>query len=443
MISSFVVKIDVGDNQYVLINTKNGSIIRVDAEALNAMEHDPHSLGDNEVEALKSMGFLVDEPDQDEMRQYFESLWNSVYRNNYHIMVVTYTCNLNCSYCYLRDRRLGADMTHEQIDSAFDAILSFDEGKIDGKKSEMRNIQLYGGEPLQKRLHGKIEYILERGSDEGYSFLIFTNAMDLEHYMPLLTSYKDNIVFIQTTIDGPREVHDGYRYPGAFDRVISNIGLAIEEGFNVALRTNVGKQNLSTIVDLAKFYVDKGWVDLPNVYPYLAPIRDRWGPCYFNPELSYEEILSLFKNKLITSVFGLFDGIFVKFREGVWLPQFYNCAAHYRQLFYDPYGDMYSCMSALRIRDLSIGRYHPKLELNDNYFKYRARNIFTLEKCRTCQYALICGGGCSYNAYLKTGDLMNHDCYSMDVLKEKFFRLFRDDDVVSYYFKHRPKDVGI
>lgn len=94
------------------------------------------------------------------------------------------------------------------MDKIFDAILTFDNGEVDDKKSKTRNIQLYGGEPLQKRLYEMIEYILEIGSSYGYRFIIMTNAIDLNHYLPLLESYRDLIALIQTTIDGPKEIHD-------------------------------------------------------------------------------------------------------------------------------------------------------------------------------------------------------------------------------------------
>ncbi len=437
MISSFVVKIEIAKDRYLLINTKNGSIIRVDKDGLDAIQNE--TLDTTTEKALRSAGFIVDTPDNSKVEEYFKTLQESVYSDNYHIAVVTYTCNLNCSYCYLRNRRFGADLTYEQIDSMFQAILALDNGEIDGNKSKIRNIQLYGGEPLQKRLMDKIKYILEKGSEENYKFLLFTNAMDLNHYIPLLESYQDSILLIQTTIDGPKEIHDQYRYSGSFDRVISNIELAIESGFNVVLRTNVGKSNIRHIERLAKFYTEKGWVNIPNIHFYLAPLRGEYGPCYFNPELSYEEILSLFKSNIIKSVFEIFDGLFVKFKAGAWIPQFYNCPAHYRQFFYDPYGDIYSCMSALRIRELSIGKYHPHLEFNKNFDKYKSRTIFNIDKCKKCEYALICGGGCSYNAYLKTGDLSNPDCYSMEILKEKFFKLFNDDDVVKYYLEQSSR----
>ncbi|WP_461864193.1 radical SAM protein [Thermococcus sp.] len=435
MISPFVVKINLSNDEYLLINTKNGSIIKVDSEALNELETENPKLDDGILSILWEFGFMTDKTDNKELEGYFNWLWDNIYSNNYHIIVVTYTCNLNCSYCYQRGLKREKELTKEQVDKIFETILKFDNGEVDNRKSKIRNIQLYGGEPLQKRLHEVIERILEIGSSHKYKFIIMTNAIDLGYYVPLLKSYQDSIALIQTTIDGPKEIHDSYRYKGAFEKTISNIEKVIEAGFRVDLRTNVSRENVKYLEELARFYIEKGWTNKENVRFYLAPVRDKFGPCYFNPDLSFNEILNLFRSELITKVFRIFNGLFVKFYEGVWIPQFYHCPAHYRQIFYDPYGDLYTCMSALRIKELSIGRYYPKLELNKNFQLYRKRYIFNIKSCRNCKFALLCGGGCSYNAFLKTGNLINPDCYSMEILKEKFFKLFDYPEFLEYYFK--------
>ena len=61
----------------------------------------------------------------------------------------------------------------------------------------------------------------------------------------------------------------------------------------------------------------------------------------------------------------------------------------------------------------------------ENFKKYRNRNILNMEKCKNCQYRFICGGGCSFNSYPKTGDIFNPDCKTMENLKE-FFRLYKE-----------------
>ena len=383
----------------------------------------------NILDILEKNDFLTySENREEDSKEYFDHLWKKEYAYNYHIIIPTYTCNLNCSYCYQKHlRKKKKDLSYEQIDKIFEAIQKFDNGEIDNRKSDFKLIQFYGGEPLQARLYDIIEYILEKGTDLGYKFAVLTNSIELDRFEPLLEKYKNYITDIQTTLDGPKEIHDSFRYNGAFEKTIENMKKVIDLGIHVKFRTNVGQQNKEYIKDLANFYMKKGWDKNKNILRYLAVERDEaGGPCYYLPCLSHDELLKILNDSIIKNVFGILIGTLRKFYErGHWIPQFYHCPAHYNQIFYDPYGDMYTCMNAIGIKGLSIGKYYSKFELNENFDKYRNRNILNMEKCKNCQYRFICGGGCSFNSYLKTGDIFNPDCKTMENLKE-FFRLYKE-----------------
>ena len=383
----------------------------------------------NILNILEKNDFLIySENREEDSKEYFDHLWKKEYAYNYHIIIPTYTCNLNCSYCYQKHlRKKKKDLSHEEVDKIFEAIQKFDKGEIDNRESDLKLIQFYGGEPLQARLYDIIEYILEKGTDLGYKFAMLTNSIELDRFESLLEEYKSYITDIQTTLDGPKEIHDSFRHNGAFEKTIENIEEIIDLGIHVSFRTNIGPRNKKHLEDLAKFYIKKGWGRRKNVAIYLSVEREeRGGPCYYLPSLSHNELLKIFKDPLIRRVFRILPGFFRKFYErGHWIPQFYHCPAHYNQIFYDPYGDMYTCMNAIGIKDLSIGKYYPKFELNENFKKYRNRNIFNMEKCKSCQYRFICGGGCNFNSYLKTEDTSNPDCKTMENLKE-FFRLYKE-----------------
>jgi len=385
----------------------------------------------NILNLLEENDFLVSSQNETKnIQEYFDHLWEKEYAYNYHLIVLTYTCNLNCSYCYQKDlRKKKKDLSYEEVDKIFEAIQKFDKGEIDNKKSGVKLMQFYGGEPLQARLYNIIEYIFEEGTELGYKFAILTNSIELDRFKSLLEEYKDYITDIQTTLDGPKEIHDSFRYNGSFEKTIENIEEIIDLGIHVSLRTNIGPKNKEHLEDLAKFYMKKRWNRRKNVTIYLSVEREKMGgPCYYLPSLSHNELLKIFKNPLIRRVFRILPGFFRKFYErGHWIPQLYHCPAHYNQIFYDPYGDMYTCMNAIGIKDLSIGKYYPKFELNENFKKYRNRNILNMKKCRECQYRFICGGGCSFNSYLRTGDISNPDCKTMENLKD-FFKLYKDSN---------------
>ncbi|MGC1119702.1 MAG: hypothetical protein WBA22_01295 [Candidatus Methanofastidiosia archaeon] len=55
------------------------------------------------------------------------------------------------------------------------------------------------------------------------------------------------------------------------------------------------------------------------------------------------------------------------------------------------------------------------------------RTVFTIEKCRSCEPAFLCGGGCAYDAYEKCETLSVPLCrHAESVLKE----------YIPFYYKH-------
>jgi len=270
-----------------------------------------------------------------------------------------------------------------------------------------------------------LKYLFQK--EDRLKFDIISNGYELSNFIDLLSNY--NITSIKVSLDGPKEIHDSFRYNGSFEKTIENIEKIIDLGIHVSFRTNVGPKNKEHLEDLAKFYIKKRWDRGKNVTIYLSVEREEiGGPCYYLPSLSYDELLKIFSNPTIRNVFSILIGVLRKFYEGGhWIPQFYHCPAHYNQIFYDPYGDMYTCMNAIGIKDLNIGKYYPNFELNSNFKKYRNRNILNMEKCKECQYRFICGGGCSFNSYLRTGDISNPDCKTMENLKD-FFRLYKESN---------------
>ena len=57
----------------------------------------------NILNFLEENRFLVSS--QENIKEYFDHLWEKEYAYNYHLIVLTYTCNLNCSYCYQKHLR--------------------------------------------------------------------------------------------------------------------------------------------------------------------------------------------------------------------------------------------------------------------------------------------------------------------------------------------------
>ncbi len=73
--------------------------------------------------------------------------------------------------------------------------------------------------------------------------------------------------------------------------IAANISLALERGFAVGLRTNVNKDNLAYVKELATFIEDQHWNTYPNFGWQVSPVTDHYGDNLPN-HLPEHELLS-------------------------------------------------------------------------------------------------------------------------------------------------------
>lgn len=147
---------------------------------------------------------LVNEFDDEDFFTYHSRKYNGVY------LFPTYICNQNCTYCtysgnYPRERRHEAiSMSGELLDRVIGFI---DSHTSDSKKAEL---VFYGDEPLMnvtavRRIIGHFSM----HSPQKYSFQLVTNGLLLDD--DIIRFCIENRVKIQTSLDGPPDIHDRYR----------------------------------------------------------------------------------------------------------------------------------------------------------------------------------------------------------------------------------------
>ncbi len=124
---------------------------------------------------------------------------------NYHV-VLTRRCNLNCEYCH------GGEETgpETEIQYSLEDLLKFI------SKDDDPQLMFYGGEPTLRI--GLIQQMMDLVPDA--RFMLQTNGL-LLHKIP--EKYIKRIHSILVSIDGPREVTNGYRSKGVYDRVLTNV----------------------------------------------------------------------------------------------------------------------------------------------------------------------------------------------------------------------------
>lgn len=290
-----------------------------------------------------------------------------------------------------------------------------------------RDITFYGGEPLLERNHPIVEYIIHQALALGPAqFSAVSNGTDLAVYRDLLG--PDKIASIQITLDGPPRIHDQRRIYAdgrpSFERIASNITLALDLGVQIAVRMNVDRTNLAYLPELAEEMLSQDWDRYPNFRAYAAPVTAQPGN-----RLDKQIALSLVQltTALTTSaqrypslnlIASQADSLESQIRQvfenqASPLPSFKTgyCGANGTAYIFDPYGDIYTCWDYTGDPSVRIGHLGSDgIVLNEQCQLWRSRTVLIHSACSKCPYALYCGGGCASQALIQHNDLFANHC---------------------------------
>lgn len=425
------------EGKYILLNGLSSAMDIVDRELVKTLEKvkNGYDQVDTDILAeLKKRGYVFDTVEQEDnllnfrLREYEKRIENSPPA---FYLYPTYACNLRCSYCFQdHSARKGDLIDEETLTSAFCAMDSL------LKESPSKRVPyfvLFGGEPLLKRKKqfAVIEKILQESNNRGWKPKVVSNGVDLEHYVDLLASY--NLLYVQVTIDGPEHIHNKRRcsptYKNSFNKILQGVQKAVDKGIRIAIRINVDAENIFSLPELANVFMERGWEKERRIIAYIAPMRDISCMEYAHrlPEpVALHHIFALYRNYGEMRVIQLLGWVGAEiFREvlnsGRFLPpNFKFCDANMSRYCLDLNGDIYTCINSTGVEEYKVGRFTPKLEIDEKALKrWRNRSVLQIPHCSRCEFALVCGGGCSKLANEKLGDLYQPLCNDIaDVLKE-------------------------
>jgi len=340
-------------------------------------------------------------------------------------LVVTYNCNLKCSYCFqkpVKDKK--GTFRLEDVEPAFEAMRSI-RSLFPGTRTKPV-VALFGGEPLLRANLPLITHIAERIAGEGFLFgPIISNGVDLDAFLPLFARIRPS--GIQVTLDGPREVHDTRRIDhaggGTFDVIVRNVDRALDLGLKLGIRTNLDYQNIDALGDLVAFAEKRGWVGSKQVELNLSPVHDRSCGSLeqggFHGEM-LSRVLAMMQEVPPLRHWHLDGWTVVNYfrrlldEDRVVLPRFHHCEAAIGKSFHlDMCGKFYTCIEACGMEEYASGEYLPRLRFYPLYEQLRSRSVVNIERCQTCNIALLCGGGCALQSIYDRNSLAAPVCGSI------------------------------
>lgn len=422
---------------YILMNNLSSAMDIIDDEVIDILKNLEQGTKVSDVEtvtALKRKGYVFETEEREDIflngrfKQYEEKIKMSF---PVFYLYPTYACNLRCSYCFQDHSALkAAVISDECLQSAFETMDYLAE---ESPSKETPYFVIFGGEPLLKRKKQVevIEKILQESNDRGWKPKIVSNGVDLEFYTDLLSKY--NLEYIQVTVDGPESIHNRRRVSptskGTFAPIIRGTQKAVDNGIKVAIRINVDAENISSLPELAQFFIDQGWEGEKLIVPYMAPMRDISCMEYEHrlPEhVALHRIYDLYRNHSEMGVIHLVGWVgaevFRKVLETGQLPspQFKFCGGNMTRYCFDLNGDIYTCVDSAGIPEYRVGQFHPTLDIDEEVLgEWRTRTILEIPECKHCNLAMVCGGGCTKLACEKMGGLHSPFCTDVkEVLQE-------------------------
>src|SRR5436309_1057326 len=445
--SSYTIYVDLPGNQdeMLLVHTYTGAFDRVSRRVATyvrsleagrppkplygdwtpepALDGEAAPPSDETIGVLSRRGYLTamtGEQEEEFFTRYVDKLHGlHLKRWPSYLFMPTYDCNLRCAYCFQdhmrTDPRFGhllRRMTHDMVDRLLAAMQKIEAlHGIPAEASPQLDVGFFGGEPLLAANRPIVEHVIRRGLDRGEArFWAISNGTELDAYEDLLGPGK--LASVQITLDGPPREHDRRRVyadgGGSWERIARNVSMALARGVAVAIRTNVDRDNVGDLADLAAELIRQGWVRSPNFSSQVAPIRASNGKTDAGATLDTWEL-----DRLLTTmrnanpdleILGRVDDslrnqarrIFSHRGLPAFKPSF--CSAHTGMYIFDAFGDVYACWEKTGDEKVRIGHVEEDSEVRFNFdlqALWQGRTVASNPVCLKCRYNLFCGGGCA------------------------------------------------
>lgn len=194
-----------------------------------------------------------------------------------HIFVVTLRCDNSCQYCQVSrvsEDRVAFDMSLQSADRAIGILL--------GCPAENLKVEFQGGEPLLNfpLIRHVVATISERAPKRNVEFVVATTLAPLsDEMLEFFVRYR---VYVSTSIDGPRELHNRNRprpSSDAYERTVEGIRRCREKlgPDSVSALMTSTLQSLEQPEEIVDEYVRLGFreIFLRCISPYGFALRTK------------------------------------------------------------------------------------------------------------------------------------------------------------------------
>ena len=342
---------------------------------------------------------------------------------SYLIKPVSYVCNLDCPYCFYQ--RVGK-IYKEQKPFISPATLKALFQKSFATNTDHCIFTWQGGEPMLLGLE-YFKQIIAMQKELKQDFqtvenIIQTNGTLIDREWAAF--FKENNILLGISIDGPKHLHDKYRFyrnkNGSFNKIMANIEILKEFSIPFNILTLLTKNNILHPKELYEFYQKNDFSYLQFI-PYYEqhPRFDQKNFSVSGQELAkfYQEIFKLWYPQDIEKVsIRFFEDILLYLADGVhasctWSD---NCLSY---IVVEHNGDCYPCDFYV-YPEWKLGNIaHDTMEeifAGEKRMRFAKRKHDLPDKCKSCKYLPFCNGDCPlFRSEKKRKYKQSHFCDSI------------------------------
>lgn len=305
-------------------------------------------------------------------------------------ILLNYTCNLKCVYCYSAQGRSQKEIDWISIKAMLDYL-------FDSNKKQTRPYVIHfsgGGEPLMsfQLIKQTVEYIESHANNHKYSLGIVSNGSLLT--TEIAQYLKNHNIEVAISFEILEELQNKER--GQYEKVATNIDMLQNIGTKFGIRTTFTSESVQRMSDMIK--------ELHRRFPYIKTI--------------------VFDTVLSADLFHTPDELSAYYRN--YIREFYNAKQYAKQLgihlssiavetlqiirdrtcegkmVLTPMGTISACSRVSspleKLYDTNIygSVKDGKIVLDSNKFRsiMDEHNIYTQKMCEHCYAKWNCGGGC-------------------------------------------------
>jgi len=365
------------------------------------------------------------------------------YRFIHLLYVPTMNCNMQCTYCYLKENTVDLKQDDKYLETLKFAVNKFREANV-----IPFNISLHGGEVTtlsKKDFRDTIEFIynyykdnkklLEDNNFKVGSPHIKTNLYNIDKHIDTIKEFD---VSISGSLDLPFSLHEKYRVTKGkqktLDTILKNIKLLENIPNKKKVSATIFKEHYDKIDELIADikYLDKNTcLDMNDFNFMIGFVGKEDKVLHAMTEKEQVEFYERMKKEFLgTSLdFGVRNSWFAEFNP-TYCTNCDNCGEKFFLLERD--GDIYSCVRGQKNTDFYYGNIYKNTveEIMNNaktkIFENHNRVGFN-EECSTCKYLYMCKTGCPFvkNIY---GENKSYTCKLQQEIYKDNATLYGEDE---------------